>query len=172
MKKKLKVLSPNHLIPFLIFFLAMYISTGKYTANGQNPRAPKRASISLKKGIAMAITVNTTTSMLLQTTLKKLSLNFTFPMLIGYSLLTKLDLAHLSLAHVSTTVKMGWITTCQNYSFKISTLKQGIEIDKEKESITNKKDQIMFNPFQYSFMYVYALEKNPPSQTNRFPNTL
>lgn len=113
-KEKLKVLSPNHLVPFLMFFLAMYISTGKYIVNGQNPMAPKRASISLKKGIAIAITVNTTTNMLLQTNLNKLSLNFIFPMLIGYSLLTKLDLSHLCLAHVSTIVKMGWTTTCHN----------------------------------------------------------
>ena len=54
MKTKFNVLSPCHLIaPFVIFFIAMYISIGKYMVIiCQNPMAPKRVNISLKKGIA------------------------------------------------------------------------------------------------------------------------
>lgn len=149
MKTKLNVLSPSHLIaPFFIFFLAMYISTGKYTVIGQNPMAPKRASISLKKGIAMARIVTAATNMVLQTSLKKLRQNFILPMIKGYSLLIKLELGHLSLAHVSTAPKIGWTITYHNlFILLISKLIRTSNWNSQKEKINN-----LINLFHKSYI--------------------
>lgn len=81
--------------------------------------APRSASMSLKNGIAMASTVTTTTKRVLQTSLNIFILNFIFPMLTGYSLVTNAELGHFCPANVSTTRNMGWVITCPiviNYS--------------------------------------------------------
>ena len=74
--------------------------------------APVSASMSLKKGIAMARIVATNTNIVLQTSLNILILNFILPVLTGYSLVTKSEFGNLCAANVSTTRYRGWITTC------------------------------------------------------------
>ncbi|CAL1395633.1 unnamed protein product [Linum trigynum] len=56
-----------------ILALAMYISMGKYTVNGQNDAAPMSPRKSLKNGKIIARTTVTTTYADLQTSLNKLT---------------------------------------------------------------------------------------------------
>jgi hypothetical protein len=77
--------------------------------------APRSASISLKKGNAIASKVATTTKVVLPVSLKKLmlKLNFLLPILSGYSVFTNSELGHLMLAHDSNVLNIGWASTCQ-----------------------------------------------------------
>jgi len=85
----------------LICFCAMCICMGKNTMRGQNPIAPRRARNSLKNGMAMAIVVATATYIVLQISLKRLTLNVKGPIFVGYSLFMKSERGHTMLAPIS-----------------------------------------------------------------------
>lgn len=72
---RLRICRQTHLVLHLgIFFWAMYISTGKYTVSGQNASAPRSPTTSLKNGSSIEMTVVAITKIVLQTSLKRLSL--------------------------------------------------------------------------------------------------
>lgn len=74
-QRKLNVFKKTHLLVQLwIFECAIYISTGKYTVNGQKFMAPKIPSTLLKNGNKMANEVVERTNAVLQTSRKKLML--------------------------------------------------------------------------------------------------
>lgn len=75
---KLKPLRRSHFrVQTGIFFRNIHISTGKYTAKGQNPTAPKTPSTSLKYGNNIDTPVIITTYVVLRHNLIGLSVTVT-----------------------------------------------------------------------------------------------
>lgn len=73
----LKICRTNHfLLQTCTFLCTMYISTGKYIANGHRFKAPNRPNISLKYGNTTAIPVVDTTYAVLKHNLNKLNSKF------------------------------------------------------------------------------------------------
>lgn len=142
-KIKFKVWSPSHLIlSLLIFCLVINIWIGKNIVNGQYPIAPRSASISLKKGIAIARIVTIVTNMVLQISLNK----FKLQMPIEYSRLIKLDFGHLWPTNDSTTPKIGWTMTCICTISSWSMITSNIQINHKMWMIIRRIQKFSVKP--------------------------